>query len=581
MTDYDVSEDVAAIVEDADLPRRLKDDVYEALEERDATAEEADEVVQATVSQYRETRVDPLDPVGTVSAQSIGEPGTQMSIPADERVVVRRGDRTDVTEVGSLVDGLLHVREGHQAAGHEVTRAPEELEVLSLRADEQVEWKPVEEVSRHEAPDELLRFELESGRTIRATKSHSFVTRRDNEVVPVEGDTLESGDWLPVVGSFDTPDGAETLDLRRHLPTDDYWYTSALTDGGTATVPGGDDQRRNRRQALERGDLQRGYVYPRQGTVGLPEAFPLDEETGFFVGAFLAEGHVTDHYVSVSNVDEQFQSRVRAFADRFGLSVNEYENDSGFAESYDIRINGTVLADLLRATCIVDGDKTVPDVAFGANEEFVSGLLAGYFSGDGNVARRAIRASSTSERLIEGVTLLLARVDVYATRARRDDSYTLRVPSKYVPRFEGAVGMVGERGRDLAALAADVDPDGPDATDQVPNFGDALKDVATAAGIPSRQVNSAHDRQRIGRNRLARLVDEVDERTDERPDSLDGLERAVEGEVVWDRIESVETIEPDHEHVYDFSVAGLETFTTAQGVVTHNTMNTFHYAGVA
>jgi DNA-directed RNA polymerase subunit A" len=28
-------------------------------------------------------------------------------------------------------------------------------------------------------------------------------------------------------------------------------------------------------------------------------------------------------------------------------------------------------------------------------------------------------------------------------------------------------------------------------------------------------------------------------------------------------------------------VAGLETFTTAQGVVTHNTMNTFHYAGVA
>jgi DNA-directed RNA polymerase subunit A" len=80
MTDYDVSEDVAAIVEDADLPRRLKDDVYEALEDRDATVEEADEVVQATVSQYRETRVDPLDPVGTVSAQSIGEPGTQMTM---------------------------------------------------------------------------------------------------------------------------------------------------------------------------------------------------------------------------------------------------------------------------------------------------------------------------------------------------------------------------------------------------------------------------------------------------------------------------------------------------------------------
>ena len=79
-TDFDVSEDVAAIVEDADLPRRLKDNVYDTLEERDVTAEEADEVVRATVAQYRETRVDPLDPVGTVSAQSIGEPGTQMTM---------------------------------------------------------------------------------------------------------------------------------------------------------------------------------------------------------------------------------------------------------------------------------------------------------------------------------------------------------------------------------------------------------------------------------------------------------------------------------------------------------------------
>jgi len=33
--------------------------------------------------------------------------------------------------------------------------------------------------------------------------------------------------------------------------------------------------------------------------------------------------------------------------------------------------------------------------------------------------------------------------------------------------------------------------------------------------------------------------------------------------------------------VYDLSVRGLETFTTGEGVVTHNTMNTFHYAGVA
>ncbi len=80
MTAYDVSEDIEALVEDADLPLRLRNELYSTLEERDTTAEQAEEIVQATVSKYEESRVDPLDPVGTVSAQSIGEPGTQMTM---------------------------------------------------------------------------------------------------------------------------------------------------------------------------------------------------------------------------------------------------------------------------------------------------------------------------------------------------------------------------------------------------------------------------------------------------------------------------------------------------------------------
>ncbi|MFP4626551.1 MAG: DNA-directed RNA polymerase subunit A'', partial [Natronomonas sp.] len=75
----DVSQAVESAVESSDLPRRLKLEVYDAIESRpDATPTQAEEIVQAVESKYLETRVDPLDPVGTVSAQSIGEPGTQM-----------------------------------------------------------------------------------------------------------------------------------------------------------------------------------------------------------------------------------------------------------------------------------------------------------------------------------------------------------------------------------------------------------------------------------------------------------------------------------------------------------------------
>ncbi|MFB6193748.1 MAG: DNA-directed RNA polymerase subunit A'', partial [Halobaculum sp.] len=81
-SEYDhVTEDIALVVEDTELPRRLKDEIYETIDGYDGvTVEQADEIARATESRYVDTRVDPLDPVGTVSAQSIGEPGTQMTM---------------------------------------------------------------------------------------------------------------------------------------------------------------------------------------------------------------------------------------------------------------------------------------------------------------------------------------------------------------------------------------------------------------------------------------------------------------------------------------------------------------------
>ncbi len=76
-----VGDDVAALVGDTELPKRLRTEVYDAIEAREGvTLEQAEEIARATESRYLDTRVDPLDPVGTVSAQSIGEPGTQMTM---------------------------------------------------------------------------------------------------------------------------------------------------------------------------------------------------------------------------------------------------------------------------------------------------------------------------------------------------------------------------------------------------------------------------------------------------------------------------------------------------------------------
>ncbi|QSG07834.1 DNA-directed RNA polymerase subunit A'' [Halapricum desulfuricans] len=76
-----VDEDVELLVEDTELPRRLKNELYETIDDRGGMDLDAvEEIASAVESRYIDTRVDPLDPVGTVSAQSIGEPGTQMTM---------------------------------------------------------------------------------------------------------------------------------------------------------------------------------------------------------------------------------------------------------------------------------------------------------------------------------------------------------------------------------------------------------------------------------------------------------------------------------------------------------------------
>ncbi|MDZ7687116.1 MAG: DNA-directed RNA polymerase subunit A'' [Halobacteriales archaeon] len=74
--------DVKKRLQDTDLPDRIREEVAVAVETRDddVTEEQLERIVQTVTERYEDTRIDPLEPVGTVSAQSIGEPGTQMTM---------------------------------------------------------------------------------------------------------------------------------------------------------------------------------------------------------------------------------------------------------------------------------------------------------------------------------------------------------------------------------------------------------------------------------------------------------------------------------------------------------------------
>ncbi|NJE48939.1 DNA-directed RNA polymerase subunit A'' [Thermococcus sp. 9N3] len=72
------------LVEKADLPASVKEELYEKLvkynEKYDLKKAEVEAIIEETVKEYQNALVEPGEAIGTVAAQSIGEPSTQMTL---------------------------------------------------------------------------------------------------------------------------------------------------------------------------------------------------------------------------------------------------------------------------------------------------------------------------------------------------------------------------------------------------------------------------------------------------------------------------------------------------------------------
>jgi DNA-directed RNA polymerase beta' subunit len=98
--------------------------------------------------------------------------------------------------------------------------------------------------------------------------------------------------------------------------------------------------------------------------------------------------------------------------------------------------------------------------------------------------------------------------------------------------------------------------------------------------------------ERISKPTLQRHIDTLTEANvrkhaavyaavDEAEPHIKTLKKALDADVVWDEIVRLEYLEDPKEYVYDFTVPGNDSFMVDCGVLVHNTLNTFHSAGIA
>jgi len=102
--------------------------------------------------------------------------------------------------------------------------------------------------------------------------------------------------------------------------------------------------------------------------------------------------------------------------------------------------------------------------------------------------------------------------------------------------------------------------------------------------IEALEINNIENFDSIGRRTLQKYIGvfEQDENASKIESELKILRQAAHSNVVWDEIVELDIYEGDQtEYVYDFTVPQHQTFVTDYGVYVHNTLNTFHLAGVS
>lgn len=72
--------DILEMLEGLDLPLSIKEALLSGLDGVEVTEEQFNEIIDTVKADYEHSRVEPCEAVGVVAAQSIGEPGTQMTM---------------------------------------------------------------------------------------------------------------------------------------------------------------------------------------------------------------------------------------------------------------------------------------------------------------------------------------------------------------------------------------------------------------------------------------------------------------------------------------------------------------------
>ena len=314
-----------------------------------------------------------------------------------------------------------------------------------------VTWGEVTAVTRHDPGTQLYEIQTSGGRQVTVTESKSLLiwnpeTKKFKEMLTPD---IKVGDCVPVTGELcNPPIILDSICVSDYLPKTEYVYGTEFNTAvklmnvameGRQKIPADWWVKNNgtsftlpytKKSSLQRSkvrsniqNIQDGFVYPYHAARKesfIPEKFELNNENGIFLGLFLAEGHCHGGHVTITNNNMNIRNFVMSWFSKHSIIYGEVSktNAKGWTTT-TITGNSAVLSKFLIGL-VGHGaaNKHIPTEAYIAPEAFITGLLNGYYSGDGSVSKNSIDVGSASKRLIEGISMLCSRLGIFGKVAK-------------------------------------------------------------------------------------------------------------------------------------------------------------------
>jgi DNA-directed RNA polymerase beta' subunit len=415
------------------------------------------------------------------------------SVTYDTTIMIMENSQTKIVKIGEWID--KHLTNGYSNTPELIeTKKTMNFELLNVKnmyiptvdEDGKMSWGEITALTRHDSGNCIYEIITQSGRKVKVPESKSLLIWEDNKFIPQLTPNIKIGDKVPVTMNLSVPSTIiNEIDMTVYFSKNEYIYGTDFIKGkiemenimkGKYRVPSGWWQQNNgttftlpydkkskfKRVLSGRSDIsniKEGYVYSystNRNTL-IPDKFKLTRENGTFIGLYIADGNMYYNgsgYIQITKNNEAVLSFAEKYFDKFQIHHARQSKTTDIGTSNDVRGFSNIFAQFIEKIAGKgSANKQIPDFAFNAPEEFIIGLLDGYFSGDGTVGDNHIDASSSSEKLIDGLNILLTRLGIFAKKGiikisnnnnfkANYDSYTISIRSQWAKIFKEKIGIL-------------------------------------------------------------------------------------------------------------------------------------------